>query len=79
MRRQIYFLSDKKNPTRAVLDFTDVSDTARGLRLVSTLRERGINVIVINHDPSSRTATHPLVIRRLGTSIRWAKPWGTSR
>jgi hypothetical protein len=62
---QVYFLADKRNPTRSVLDFLDVSDSARGRRLVELLGARRVNVIVINHNPL-QSARHPsVVIRRL--------------
>jgi hypothetical protein len=62
---EIYFLTDTENPTRAILDFLDTSDSARGRQLVHTLRAQQIRVIVINHHPM-QSPRHPRqVIARL--------------
>ena len=62
---QVYFLTDKRNPTRSILDFLDTTDSARGIQLVTTLRERRVSLIVLDHEPLQSDPHPPQVISRL--------------
>ena len=55
---ELYFLADKQNPTRSVMDFLDPTGSARGTSLVTTVRKLDVSLIVINHNPL-QSAPHP--------------------
>jgi dolichyl-phosphate-mannose-protein mannosyltransferase len=62
---ELYVLSRRENPTRALFDFVDTSDSARGARLVRTLRERGVTAIAINGRPDFSDPLDAATVRRL--------------
>jgi hypothetical protein len=62
---EIYYLTDKSNPTRSILDFLDMTDSARGAHLLSTLETQDVSVIVINRRPMQSLPHPPQVLRTL--------------
>ena len=48
---EVYFLTDSRNPTPAVLDFIDRSGSTRGTKLLHLLDSGDIFVVVVNHKP----------------------------
>jgi hypothetical protein len=62
---EVYFLSGFENPTRSLFDFLDASDSARGAALLSTLRERRVNVIAVNDQPEFSDPLEGPVVSRL--------------
>jgi hypothetical protein len=48
---ELYFLSDRENPTRALFDFLDDTDSARGKSLLHTLKAHRVTAIAINQRP----------------------------
>ena len=62
---ELYVLSRRKNPTRALFDFVDMSDSARGASLVRALREREVTAIAINGRPDFSAPLDPATVRRL--------------
>jgi len=55
---EVYFLSGRKNPTRAILEFNSESAT-HGLPLPAFLEENGIQVVVINRKPAFSVPLEP--------------------
>jgi hypothetical protein len=47
---EVYFLADRENPTRTLFDFFD-DQTNRAERVLSAIREHGVDLVVINHAP----------------------------
>ncbi|HEU0336553.1 MAG TPA: hypothetical protein VFR43_08355, partial [Gaiellaceae bacterium] len=62
---ELYVLARRKNPTRALFDFVDMSDSARGASLVRTLREREVTAIAINGRPDFSPPLDAATVRRL--------------
>jgi hypothetical protein len=62
---ELYVLSRRKNPTRALFDFVDTSDSARGAALLRTLRERDVTAIAINRRPDFSDPLEAQTVRRL--------------
>jgi len=48
---EIYALTRLRNPTRSLFDYLDPTDSARGQKLLGTLRRRGVTAIVVNSRP----------------------------
>jgi hypothetical protein len=61
----LYFLSDRENPTRALFDFLDDTDSARGKNLLHALEMHGVTAIAINYDPKFSPRLQPSTIRAL--------------
>jgi hypothetical protein len=64
---ELYVLSGRKNPTRSLFDFVDRSDSARGDRLLRTLRERSVTVVAINRRPDFSDPLDAATVRRLAS------------
>ena len=47
---EVYALTGLRNPTRSLFDYLDPSDSARGEKLINTLKLR-VSAIAINHHP----------------------------
>jgi len=78
----LYFLTGLENPTRSLFDFLDTTDSARGAKLLNTLREQHVAVIAINTSPSLSPALERATLRALerqypvheriaGIEVRW--------
>lgn len=48
---EVYFLAERRNPTRALFEFLSVDDLRRG-ELLDVLREHDVGVVAINRHPS---------------------------
>jgi hypothetical protein len=48
---EIYFLTRSRNPTASIIDFLDSTGSGRGTKLMTTLRNENIRVVVLNHFP----------------------------
>lgn len=48
---EVYYLSGRRNPTRALFEFLSVDDP-RGSELLSVLREHGVTAVAINRHPA---------------------------
>lgn len=62
---ELYFLSRRENPTRALFDFLDASDSARGTQLLSVLRQRSVTAIAINLHPDFSDPLEVATVRTL--------------
>ena len=82
---ELYVLSRRKNPTRSLFDFIYTSDSARGARLLRTLRKRRVTAISVNHRPAFSDPLDDETVRRLAElypyharigkfDVRWEKP-----
>jgi Dolichyl-phosphate-mannose-protein mannosyltransferase len=82
---QIYFLADLENPTRSLFDFLDLSHSARGGKLLETLRRKEVTAIavhqVIQLSPpldaetlEALRATYPNHKRVDVIDVRWRSP-----
>ena len=82
---QVYFLTDRDNPTRSLFDFLDTTDSARGSTLLRTLREKRVSAIAVNTAPIHSDPLDSTTSRRLATmypnharvgavDVRWRVP-----
>ena len=82
---ELYFLAQRKNPTRSLFDFLDTSNSARGEKLLRELRERNVTAVAINREPDFSQPLGPAIIQRLSVlypqhsrvgkfDIRWRSP-----
>lgn len=55
----VYFLTQSRNPTPAILDFVDTSGATAGSSLLRRLRQHDINVVVMNNAPEQSTPIEP--------------------
>jgi hypothetical protein len=65
---QVYFLADRRNPTRTFFDFFDADyadQPARRARLLALLEERDVPVIVINYQAEFSKTYDPELVRAL--------------
>jgi hypothetical protein len=62
---EVYFLSGRENPTRALFDFLDDTNSARGTKLVGALVAQHVTAIAINVDPDFSTPLDAWTLRRL--------------
>jgi hypothetical protein len=64
---ELYYLTRRENPTRALFDFLDASDSARGTRLLNVLRRRSVTAIAINLRPDFSDPLEAATVRTLRT------------
>ena len=64
---EIYALTGLRNPTRSLFDYLDPTGSARGERLLRTLRSRGVTAIVINARPGFSDPLRPRTVAVLRT------------
>lgn len=72
---EVYFMADRRNLTRAILEFNSASPT-RGLPLPAFLKENGVNAIVINHAPAFSMPLEPSLTRALESEFPRARDVG---
>jgi hypothetical protein len=72
---EIYFLADRRNPTRSVLDFADAR-LDRGSVDVRLLRERGVTAVVINTRPKLSRKLAPAAVAALAGEYPHARQIG---
>jgi len=81
----LYVLSGLRNPTRSLFDVLDPSGSARGEKLVNTLKLRNVSAIAINRLPAYSPPLGSNVVARLRGmypqsrlvgpfEIRWREP-----
>jgi hypothetical protein len=73
---EVYFLSDRENPTRALFDFLDDTDSARGAKLVDTLVSHHVTAIAINFDPGFSSPLDAGTLRSLRAIYPQHEPVG---
>ena len=66
---EIYALTGLRNPTRSLFDYLDPSNSARGEKLLRTLRRRGVTAIVINTRPGFSDAARAADGRRASCRV----------
>ena len=62
---EVYFLTQTRNVTRSIMDFLDASGATRGDKLIATLRNARIHVVVINHDPSQSPKLEAATVEKI--------------
>jgi hypothetical protein len=62
---EMYFLTQSRNPTASVMDFLDASGSTRGERLLNTLRDSAIRVVVLNHAPEQSPKLSAVDVARI--------------
>ena len=77
---EVYFLTQTRNVTRSIMDFLDASGATRGDKLIATLRNARIHVVVINHDPAHcRRSWKPPRWKRYARDMRTGSGSGSSK
>jgi hypothetical protein len=84
---EVYFLADRPNPTPTIYDFLDAdfATEARARRILATLGEKGVDVVVVDRRPEFSPRMSPALLRPLAErypnavrigwfTVRWRTP-----